>query len=351
MNTGLKIDLNELGLGNMSEELGRLFPETAIPFEEILKMIFQGKVSEAVSLLVSSIGDKITVWWSSARGMILAVLLIALLSVLFSLFFQSFENKQTAKLGEYLSLFLMLTLMTRTFQECYELMAVLLTDTSDLAKLLIPAWLIAVGTASGSITAAGYYPVYLLLLVIVEWFLSAVCLPLTGIHMLFVAVNSVWEEEKLHALMDFLEKILRTVLKWIMTCVAGAGLLQSMVNPVLDELKRGTATKLVSALPGIGGLAEGAGELLLGSAVLVKNGVGIFIFLLMLFLCAVPFLKVLQYGLILKGSAALAGIIADKKLITCVNRAGDNIFLLMQVAGTGAACFLIMVAIVTCMTG
>lgn len=124
-----------------------------------------------------------------------------------------------------------------------------------------------------------------------------------------------------------------------------------MVTPVLESLKISSATKLLSSIPGLGGLAEGTAQLLLGSAVLIKNGLGAAAILLLLALCIVPFLKIFLYGTILKLCAGLLGLSADKRLTGCIDRAGDAVFVLLRIAFTALACFLILFAIITCLAG
>ena len=116
-----------------------------------------------------------------------------------------------------------------------------------------------------------------------------------------------------------------------------------MVTPVLESLKISSATKFLSSIPGLGGLAEGTAQLLLGSAVLIKNGLGAAAILLLLALCIVPFLKIFLYGLL--------GLSADKRLTGCIDRAGDAVFVLLRIAFTALACFLILFAIITCLAG
>lgn len=98
-------------------------------------------------------------------------------------------------------------------------------------------------------------------------------------------------------------------------------------------------------------MAEGTAQLLIGSAVLVKNGLGVAAFLLLLGLCIVPFAKLLLYAGILKLCAALLGMTADKRITGCVNKAGDGLLLLLRICFTACACFLIMFAIITCLAG
>ncbi len=162
--------------------------------------------------------------------------------------------------------------------------------------------------------------------------------------------------------------------------MTGLGVLQSMVAPALDSLKRTTAQKAVSAIPALGDLAEGTTQILIGSAVLVKNSVGLFtvvlltallavpffkifaygvllktagaligIVALLTALLAVPFFKIFAYGVLLKTAGALIGIVADKRLVGCIERTADAVFLMLRLAVSGAACFLILTAVVICL--
>ena len=69
-----------------------------------------------------------------------------------------------------------------------------------------------------------------------------------------------------------------------------------MVAPALDAWKRTAAQKAIAAIPGLGDLAEGTAQVLLGSAVLVKNSLGMFVGILLAVLLVVPLLKIAAYG-------------------------------------------------------
>ena len=71
--------------------------------------------------------------------------------------------------------------------------------------------------------------------------------------------------------MELVEKSLSWILKFCLGTVTGLGVLQSMVAPALDAWKRTAAQKAIAAIAGLGDLAEGTAQVLLGSAVLVKN--------------------------------------------------------------------------------
>lgn len=65
-------------------------------------------------------------------------------------------------------------------------------------------------------------------------------------------------------------------LKAVLFLITGLSLIQSMIVPVVDSFKNTAIHKVVSVIPGIGGLTGGVTELLLGAAVLVKNSFGVF---------------------------------------------------------------------------
>ena len=59
--------------------------------------------------------------------------------------------------------------------------------------------------------------------------------------------------------------------------------------------------------------------------------------------------KLFAYGVLLKAAGALVGIVADKRLVGCIERTADAVFLTLRLAASGAACFLILIAVVICL--
>ena len=127
--------------------------------------------------------------------------------------------------------------------------------------------------------------------------------------------------------------------------ITGFSLLQSMISPVIDALESSALKKAVSAIPGIGGLTEGMFELVVGSAVLIKNSIGIYITIVMLFFCTLPVLKILLTAGALKAGAALIGIVSDKRMTNCANRVGDGSLMLLKVALSAIGLFIISIAV------
>lgn len=343
--------LEQLQMDALLSELERLFPAFSWDPEDVFSKILGGDVKGALSSVLRAAAESAAAQAEGLRGLLSFLLLVGLLSVLVSVFVESFENHQIARIAHSVFFLMLMTVLMKVLAQCCRIAGETLSFLTQFSRLAFPALCLAVVPTAGSVTALGYYEMALWIIYLSEAFLLRICLPVLSALMLLVLMNGVWEEGKLTPLAELLEKAVKWASGLILTAVAGLGFLQSMVAPVLDGLKRGALQKAISAIPALGDLAEGAAELVLGSAVLLKNSLGVFLMLGLLLLVAAPLLKLFLYGAVLRCGGALIGIIADRRICDCVNRTADAVFLTLRLVGTGAACFVILAAVMTCMAG
>lgn len=341
--------LEQLNLTEMMAELDSYFTGFSWKLPEIFDQILKGNFRETLEMAAGEVRQGVLAEIGGFRGLLASLLVLGLLSALVSVFMTSFENHQTAQIAHSIFYLLVMTVLLKIFSAGYELAKQSLTVMTGVSRLTLPALCLSLGPAAGSITAAGYYELALFLIFLAETVLLNICLPLLPVFMLLLVMNGVWEEGRLASLAALLEKGLIFAAKCCIGAVTGLGVLQSMVAPALDGLKRTTAQKAVSAIPALGDLAEGTTQILIGSAVLVKNSIGLFLVILLTVLLAVPFFKIFAYGVLLKTAGALIGIVADKRLAGCIERTADAVFLTLRLAASGAACFLILTAVVICL--
>lgn len=213
-------------------------------------------------------------------------------------------------------------------------------------KLFIPTWIMAVGASAGSATAVFYYQMLLLGAYFIESFLLAVLVPFVYSYVILALLNGIWAEERLTLLLDFVKKAIVTALKVVMGMITGFSMVQAVILPVVDKLKISAFRKAVSAIPGVGGVAEGITELVIGSAVLIKNSLGVLMLVLLLAACAMPLVRILTVAWLVKLGAAVTGIISDKRISGCADRVGEGCFLLLRCVFTSAAFFVIIIGVV-----
>ena len=347
--TYIDLWLSSLEIENLDQDIRELLPEMHIDTEALFMMILEGKVLTAVGELSSQLKGCFVSEIAGMRQVFLSILVLGVLSALFSGFSDLFAGQQMVEAGFYFLYLFLIMLLTRVFMTVSEIATRAVENIILFVRLLIPTYFVAVGTACGTTTAAFYYEMMLVLSYLVERFLGAFLIPFIYSYVLLALLNGIWIEEKLTLLLDFMKKAIQMALKISLGAVTGLSLVQAVIVPVADQLKISAMRKALSALPGVGNLAEGVTELMIGSAVLIKNSMGVFLLLVLLAGSILPLLKILLAAGAVKLGAAVAGIVSDKRLSGCTDRVGEGCLLLFRCVFTAMALFLIVIAVVAYM--
>lgn len=337
---------DSLELNHIDAKMKELFPEFEINTGETFRLIVEGRVTEALKNLGDGITGYIRGELMNIRQVFLTVLILGVVSALFSGFSDLFAGQQISQAGFYFLYLFLMVLTTGIFSSVSEIALGAVENIVLFIKMFIPTYFVVVGTAQGPTTAVFYYELMLIVAYLVESFLSTVLIPLICSYVLLALLNGIWVEEKLSLLLDFIRKGIVMVLKLSLGAVTGLSLVQAVIVPVLDRLKISAVRKAVSAIPGIGGIAEGVTELVLGAAVLIKNSMGVLLLVLLLGICLAPVIQILIVTMTMKLGAAITGIVSDKRISGCVDRVGEGCFLLLRCVLTAVALFLIVIAVV-----
>ncbi len=341
----------EYGMDEISDNLDRILPNYEFDVHEVLSSILQGDIWNAIKLLWDGVKGMLFNELSGMRNIFVSILILGIISALFSNFSDMFKSHQIADIGFYFLYLLLMAVLMKSFLAAAGIASEAVENIVLFIKMFIPTYFMAIGAATGAATAAAYYQFTLFLVYGVEKLLLCIMMPLIYSYVLMALMNGIWAEERLTLMLEFLKKGIVLGLKVAMGTITGLSLFQSMITPVIDSLRTTAVKKAVSAIPGIGNLAEGVTEMLIGSAVLIKNSIGILMLLLLLAICLIPLAKLFVIACIMKGSAALVGIVSDKRITGCTDRVGDGSLLLFRTTFTSVALFIITIAIVAYTTG
>lgn len=339
------------GMGEVEEGLDHLIPDYDLDMWEIWGKILQGKITEAAMLLWEGIKGKLLSELAGMKNIFASILILGIISALFANFSDVFQNHQIADISFYFLYLLLMSILMKAFLTAADIAGQTVENIVLFIKMFIPTYFMAVGAATGAATGAVYYQFTLVLAYGVEKIIFSLLIPLIYSYVLLALLNGIWAEERLALLLDFLKKGIGAGLKVAMGAITSLSLFQSMIAPVLDSLKVSAVKKAVGAIPGIGNLAEGVTEMVIGSAVLIKNSIGVLMLLLLLAICLIPLAKLFLIACMMKGSAALVGIVSDKRITGCTDRVGDGSLLLFKAAFTAVALFMITIAVVAYTTG
>ncbi len=339
--------LSTYDMSDINQGMDNLFPEMNIDADELLFMIMEGKFLEAFTMLTGWIREALAGEMEGIRRIFIYILVLGVVSALFSGFSDLFVGQQVAQAGFYFLYIFLMVIMTRVFLFVSQIAVSAVENIVLFVKLFIPTYFVAVGAAQGAASAVYYYQMMLIIAYLVESFLNTVLIPFIYSYVILALLNGLWAEEKLSLLLEILEKGIVMALKVSMGIVTSLSLVQAVIVPVASQLKISAMRKAISAIPGIGGGAEGVTELVMGSAVLIKNSMGVLLLVLIFGACILPLLKIVVVTATVKLGAAVTGIVSDKRIASCTNRVGVGCFLLFRCVFTSMALFIIVIAVVS----
>lgn len=349
---GVTIDViwEEFGLGQLQQELAGLFPGNGFSLQQILSQVLQGDIMGAIKNILNAVLGDVSGHLASMRSILLWLVMLGIISALMSHFMEIFDKHQIADISFYFMYLLLTAVLLACFGQAAEVAAGAMENILLFIKLLVPTYLMAVGVASGTTTAGASYQLVLVLIYGVERVLMGGLLPFIYSYVLLAVVSGIWMEEKLSLLMELLEKGIKAALKGAIGVVTGISIIQSVITPVIDSVKSSTLQKVMAAIPGIGGAADSVASLVLGSAVIIKNSIGVVLLILLVGMCLAPLMQILFIACCLKLAAAIMGIISDKRITTCTNKVGEGSMMLLKTTGTALMLFLICISVVAAAT-
>ena len=108
---------------------------------------------------------------------------------------------------------------------------------------------------------------YYFLIFLAEAVILNFLVPLVNVYMMIQVMGNLTGEEFLSQFAELLEKLTGWTLKTMLACVIGINVVQGILSPALDSLKRSFVTKTVEAIPGLGNMAGSVMDVVLGTAV------------------------------------------------------------------------------------
>lgn len=340
----------DYGLEELQNSLNSLFPQYQLPLQNMLERILTGDVLGIVGDLFLSCSQGIVQQVLSLKSVFVWLLLLGIAASILSHFAEVLSKHQVADLSYYFMYLLTVTVLLKCFLHVSDVAGKALENIVLFMQMVVPAFLLSVGVATGITTVGAYSQLFLLIIYGIQQILGKGVFQLISGYMVLTMLNGIWIEERLALLVEFMKKIVLFVLKAAIGIVTGVSLFQSVITPVLDCAKSGIWQKVITSIPGVGNVSDGIIGMVLGSAVVIKNSIGVVLLLLLLILCATPLVQIFAMAWMLRLVAAVLGIVSDKRLVDCTNRMGEGCMLLLRTVATAMVLFLIVVSVLAMAT-
>lgn len=336
---------------DLIRDLEHFMPTFGDMFKEFYRQLISGGELPGLSVIWNLIKGTIQDNIQDIMGVFASLLIIGILSSILTRCSDIFKNRQVSELAFYFTYLYAVILLLNVFYVIVETAVLLVENIITFTQLLIPAFYIAVAMCYASVTAGAFYQLNLLLLYAVEIIFPEVIIPLITCFVFISVISGSTEDDRFGELTALMKKGVSLLIKVCITTVTGVGIMKSLIHPVADGVQYTMFQKTIAAIPGIGDVTDSVSKMFLGSALLIKNSIGIISLILMIVLVSAPLTKIFLLAGMIKISSAFVGIFGDKRLTRCIDRVSEGGFLILKAALAVVMIFFIIIALVTAVAG
>lgn len=342
----------ELDIGDIQKFLDSLEADSTVrfSFQDMMREIRNGNLSGIMKQGAQTIWETLFSEIRTNTRFMGQIFVLAFIGAVFSGFSGIFGSGHVSEMGFYVVYLLVITFFVVSFSASTAIAAELTAQITEFMRVLLPAYFMAVTMAGGAVTSASICGFTIGAIGVVQAVLSEILLPLTKIYLLVVIAGNLYREDMLSKLTELIEKVIQWTMRTMFGIIVGFHVIQGMILPHADAVKNVSAVRLAQMIPGLGDGIGTVSQIVMGSGVLIKNSVGAAAVVILLFLAAVPILKLMILMVLYYIAGAAMQPVCDKRLTACMTGAAVGHGILLKLAGYSLALFAVTIAVLCMMT-
>lgn len=323
--------MEDMELGQMQDAVNQILKEDSFSIEEILNQILKGESLFQKEPMSKWFKNIVKAQLQREQKAMFQVVLLVLLAAVFSNFTAVFGDGKTGETSFYITYMLLLALLIKSFGSMGVELKELLKNFILFLKALMPSYFLAVTASSGSATAMIFYEAVLFLIYVIQVVFLKGMIPAIYVLALVELVNYLHSEDFLSKMAELLQTLIEWTLKSCMAVVLGMQLIQNMIGPAMDSLKRDIIGKTAASIPGIGNAINGVTEVALGTAVIIRNGIGVVGIIILVCIGIRPVIRLALLAFLYKLLAAVVQPVSDKRMTGALSTIGNGYVLFLKI--------------------
>ncbi len=300
-------------------------------FDSIVTDIVSGKFSPDSQGLINRIIALFLGELKSAFALVGSIGALILIGAFINNLHQSFE-KSTISEATGFALFVYIAAISATvFQTAGGYVIDTLRDITLLVHSIIPAMATLCISGGEMVTATLSHPVIFFICSAAGTLIKNVITPLVLLRAVCTLLCAITANGSLNEFAELFSRLHKTLLTLSMSLFAGILGISSFAAASFDSLAaRGVKFAISSAVPVVGGSISEAMSSVAGSAMLLKNAVGLGGVIVLFAMFAMPLLKIWALSLSLRLTAAFTAPVSEKRVTEVLRKLGDCIDMLFS---------------------
>ncbi|HIR75477.1 MAG TPA: stage III sporulation protein AE [Candidatus Choladousia intestinipullorum] len=331
----------------IQDELFRSTDSDEFSFSDAVKKMLTGQMPLDLSKLPAYLSDVLFGELKQQKKLAVQILIIVLASAVFTNFIKVFDNSQIAEISFYVMYLLISALLLKSFMDMNQIAADTCNAMNRFMKVLLPSYLATVVLCAGSVSAIGFYQITVLGMNLLQVVILRFVFPLIHFYLILLLLNQMGKEDYFSQLAGLIETGINWIIKTMMGVVIGLQAVQCLIAPAVDSMKNSALHRLAKTIPGVGSLLDTAVETVAGSAVIIKNAVGVAGILALAFICLVPLVKLAGCIFMFKLLCSLIQPVSEKRMVEGIESISRSTGMLLRLLVAALSIFIVSLAMIT----
>ncbi len=275
------------------------------------------------------------------------LLVLAIFCAILQNLHSAFEEDSVGRLAYGICYILIVIMSVRSFNDAMGIGVKAIDTMVGFMQALLPTLLALLAAVGGISSSAVFQPLLFSSITLITTFIKVFIMPLILFSAVLSILNNLSDSINISKLASLLKQIAIGALGLVLTAFTGIITVQGVAAASIDGATIRTAKFAVdNFIPIVGGFLSDAFDAVVSCSMILKNGVGIAGFLILLLICSFPLIKMFAVVLIYKVSSALIQPIIDNQIVQCLNDMGNAMLTLLTCVIAVAVMFFMALTVV-----
>ena len=341
------LDISEIEkfVEDINRESEGLVPEVNI--KELVLGLFKGNTIENFKAL----GDGIVKYFFkeviSNFSILGQLLILSIFCAILQNLHNAFEEDAIGRLAYGICYILLIIMSVKSFNDAMKIGIHAIDTMVGFMQALMPTLLALLAAVGGISSSAVFQPLMFSSIALITTLIKVFVMPLILFSAVLSILNNLSESVNISRLASLLKQVAVGALGLALTAFTGIITVQGIASSSIDGATIRTAKFAVdNFIPIVGGFLSDAFDAVISCSMILKNGIGIAGFLILLLICSFPLIKMFSIVLIYKVTSALIQPILDNQIVQCLNDMSNAMLVLLTCVIAVAVMFFMALTVI-----
>lgn len=341
------MDLSEIEkfVDEIAKESEGLVPD--IDIKEMVLSLFKGNVISNLKEIGRGIAAFFLKEVIGSFAVMGKLLILAIFCAVLQNLHDAFEEDAIGRLAYGICYVLVIIMAVSSFKDAMKIGVDVIDRMVGFMQALMPTLLTLLAAVGGITSSAVFQPLLFSSITLITTFIKVFIMPLVLFSAVLSVLNNLSESINVSRLASLLKQVAVGALGLVLTAFTGIITVQGIATVSIDGATIRTAKFAVdNFVPIVGGFLSDAFDAVISCSMILKNGIGIAGFLILLVICSFPLIKMFSIVLVYKVASALIEPILDNQIVQCLNDMSNAMLVLLTCVIAVAVMFFMALTVV-----